>query len=185
MLRHYTAIVTITSPSHRHPHQIAVTLVLAATSPSPSSRHSCRHHRHVPITLESPSHPHHVPVPIESLLPSLSRPRCICHPPSRWRIALTLTLTVMSPSHPRRPRVAAAITVMFPSCPCPHCLATCQWCIIELVMSTLGLIVHVMMRSEVDLEAPYTCKNIHVTKSDVLVFKFKWHWQCCTQALPP
>jgi hypothetical protein len=152
---------------------------------SPSSRHSCRHHRHVPIALESPSHPHRVPVPIESPSPSLSRSCRICHPPSHCCIALTLTLAVRSPSHPRHPRVTAAITITFPSCPCPHRLATRQWCIIKLDMSTLGLIMHVMTRSEVDSEAPYTCKNIHVKKSDVLVFKFKWHWQCCTQALPP
>jgi hypothetical protein len=173
------------SPSHCHPHQIAITLVLAATFPSPLSRHSCCHHRHVPIPLESPSHPHHIPVPIESPSPSLSRSRRICHPPSHCRITLTLTLVVMSLSHSRRPRVAAAITVTFPLCPCPHRLVTHQWCIIKLVMATLGLIVHVMMWSEVDSEAPYTCKNIHVKKSDVLVFKFQWHWQCCTQALPP
>ena len=101
-------------------------------------------------------HPHH-PRRLVAPLPSLVALSCRHHPSS----AVTVPRHLVIPSPPliaslrRRHPSSPGHTVAVPRRPQ---LATHQRCFIEFVASTLELIVHVTMRSEV--EAPYT--YIHV-----------------------
>ena len=129
----------------------------AIPTPTPSQLNSTMsvraYVRSCSVCSRHPHHPRRLVTPSPSLV-ALSR----CHHPSS-AVAVPRHLIILSPpliaSLRRRHSSSPGHTVAVPRRPQ---LATHQWCFIEFVASTLELIVHVTMRSEV--EAPYT--YIHV-----------------------